>query len=155
MNMVETEKKVERIYTVNLKDAYEHTRKKRAMRAIKLLREFVAKHMKTELETVKISETVNSYVWRDSIEKPPRKIKIKVVKQNGMVDVSMHDEEQTTALKEQKKKQKEQKKQTKQKKEPKQDAKTQKKTASTETKPPIVKENKKVEKKDLPEQTKK
>jgi len=93
------EKKLERIYNVNLTKAYEYTRTRRALRTVKLLRAFLARNFRVELEDVKLSEPLNSYIWRDSIQKPPRHIKVKGVKENGIVHAFMHDEEATTAAK--------------------------------------------------------
>lgn len=73
--------KLERIYTIPLRKAFDYLRTRRTERAVKLVREFVAKHMKVELDNVRISEGVNSMLWRDSIEKPPRRIKVRVVRE--------------------------------------------------------------------------
>ena len=54
---------LERIYTVNLSEAYNYIRTKRARRAVKLLRAFAARHMKAELENVKISNGTNSAIF--------------------------------------------------------------------------------------------
>ena len=142
---MDNDKKIERIYTVNLSDAYEYTRTKRAIRTVKILREFIARHMKVEPQEVKISSTVNSYLWRDSIQRPPRKVKVKVVKDAQQVTVSMHDEEKTTAIKEQKKKIKEEKKKktTKKQDAPKIEQKTAQKKPQTEKQKDKPKENKK------------
>ncbi|MHA1697855.1 MAG: 50S ribosomal protein L31e [Promethearchaeota archaeon] len=68
----------ERTYIVPLKRAYNKPPKKRAKKAINILREFFTRHMKpTELI---ILPEVNEYVWSRGIEKPPRKIKIRATK---------------------------------------------------------------------------
>jgi large subunit ribosomal protein L31e len=69
---------LERIYTIPLAEAYEAVRNKRGKRAIKIIREFALRHMKAD-ET-RISEGVNSAILRDSIQKPPRRIKVRIVK---------------------------------------------------------------------------
>ncbi|MCX6769905.1 MAG: 50S ribosomal protein L31e [Candidatus Micrarchaeota archaeon] len=69
---------LERIYTIPLGKVYEYIRNKRGKRAIKNIREFALRHMKAE--EVKISEGVNSAILRDGIQKPPRKIKVRIVK---------------------------------------------------------------------------
>ncbi len=68
----------ERFYVVPLSRAYMRPPKKRAKRAIFLLREFFKRHMKAE-EIVVLPE-VNEYVWERGIESPPRKIKIRATK---------------------------------------------------------------------------
>lgn len=68
----------ERTYTVPLSRAYLRPPKKRAKRAIALIRAFFKRHMKPE-ELVILPE-VNEYVWERGIERPPRRIRIKATK---------------------------------------------------------------------------
>ena len=65
-------------YVIPLKNAYYVPRWKRAKKAIKIIRKFVTRHLK--VEDVKISNKVNEIVWKRNIKKPPRKIRVKVVK---------------------------------------------------------------------------
>jgi len=91
-----SEKKVviERVYTINLRRTREVSRTKRAPYAIKLVRKFIARHLHVEPEYVKISNEVNEVIWARSIEKPPRKIKVKVIKyEDGIVRVELYKEE--------------------------------------------------------------
>ncbi|MCS7136393.1 MAG: 50S ribosomal protein L31e [Nitrososphaerota archaeon] len=84
---------VSRIYTVPLRDAWKTSRKKRVERAINLLRSFAARHMKSD--KVKIAEEVNELIWEKSIQKPPRKIKVLMEKdEDGVVTVSLPKEEE-------------------------------------------------------------
>lgn len=77
---------MERAYTIPLRSVYNRAvRKERAKRAMKHIREFIAKHMKVEPENVKIHESVNHVVWQRGIEKPPRKIKVIAVKEGETV----------------------------------------------------------------------
>jgi len=69
----------ERIYTIPLRHAWVVTpRGQRAPRAARDVRDFVARHMKAE--EVAISNEVNEVLWQRGINKPPRKIKIRAVK---------------------------------------------------------------------------
>jgi len=68
----------EKAYTVNLREARKAPLKHRAPRAITELRNFVKRHMK--VESVIMSNEINEQVWSRSIEKPPRKLKIRAVK---------------------------------------------------------------------------
>ncbi|MHA1681715.1 MAG: 50S ribosomal protein L31e [Promethearchaeota archaeon] len=68
----------ERTYTVPLGKAYMRPPNKRAKRAIAIIREFFARHMKPE-ELVILPE-VNEYVFERGIQKPPRKVKIRATK---------------------------------------------------------------------------
>ncbi len=87
---------LERIYTINLRRTREVSRTKRAPYAIRLIRKFVARHLHVELSQVKIHNEVNEVIWSRSIEKPPRKIKVKVVKyKDGTVWVELYKEEKS------------------------------------------------------------
>ena len=69
----------ERIYTVPLRKAYwTGSRLKRANRAVRILREFVIRHMKPE-ELV-IQKEVNERIWSRGIQKPPRRVRIRATK---------------------------------------------------------------------------
>lgn len=82
----------ERIYTVPLGDAFEAIRNKRAPRAVKIVKEFVARNMKATGEQILISNALNSYIWERSIQKPPRRVKIRVIKTEGKINAYLHDE---------------------------------------------------------------
>jgi len=78
----------ERIYTIPLKKAWNVPRKKRTPRAIRLIREFVKRHMKAE--DVRIKTEVNEAVWTRGIQKPPRRIRVRVTKdKDGVVTVHL------------------------------------------------------------------
>jgi ribosomal protein L31E len=74
---------LERIYTIPLGDAYLRVRNKRAKRAIAFVRAFALRHMKAA--EVKISEGTNSLVFRDGMQKPPRKLKVRIVRGDDAV----------------------------------------------------------------------
>ena len=101
---------LERIYTIPLKDAYEHPRNKRGKRAIRLIQAFALRHMKAD--DVRVSEGVNSTILRDGIEKPPRRIKVRMVKgEDALVRVWLiGEEEKIKAAADKKKKESEDKK---------------------------------------------
>lgn len=69
--------KEERLYNVPLRVAYNVPKTIRAERAIRELIHFVKRHTKTE--HVYISEKVNETIWKYSIEKPPRHVRVLVV----------------------------------------------------------------------------
>ena len=68
----------EKFYTINLRDVWKGPRIKRAPKAVRIVRDFVKRRMK--VDDVKISNAVNQEIWKRSIKKPPRKIKIRAVK---------------------------------------------------------------------------
>jgi large subunit ribosomal protein L31e len=89
----------ERFYTIPLQKALVRPPKKRAPRAMQLIKIFVTKHMKLEMKVSEeeeeeelpqliISKEVNEKIWDRGIEKPPRKIKTRVTKdKDGNVTV--------------------------------------------------------------------
>ncbi len=68
----------ERIYTIPLRRAWISTRKKRAPKAIRLVKSFIQRHMKPEALVVR--NDVNERIWGRGIEKPPRRIRVRAVK---------------------------------------------------------------------------
>ena len=68
----------EKFYDLNLRRIWNAPREKRTPRAVRFLREFVSQRMKTT--EVSLSEETNSMLWQRGISKPPRKIRIRVVK---------------------------------------------------------------------------
>ena len=85
------EKKLEREYVIPLrKQTNKVPRYKKANKAVKAIKEFLAKHMKVEdrdLSKVKLDKFLNEMVWNRGIRNPPAKIKVKAVKENGIVKV--------------------------------------------------------------------
>jgi len=87
----------EKIYTIPLGRAWISPRKKRAPKAIRLIKSFLQRHMKikTEVEEMEeeaerlvISNEVNQKIWSRGIEKPPRKIRVRAVKdKEGVITV--------------------------------------------------------------------
>ena len=74
---------LERIYTIPLGDIYDIVRQKRGKRAVKFVREFAVRHMKAA--EGKISAGVNDLILRDGIQKPPRRIKVRIVKGDDQI----------------------------------------------------------------------
>jgi large subunit ribosomal protein L31e len=95
----------ERVYTIPLGKAWVRPPKKRAPRAMQMIRDFVTKHMKLEMRVdaeeergelpkLVISNDVNEKVWSRSIEKPPRKIRVRAAKdKEGNVTVFLAEGE--------------------------------------------------------------
>lgn len=106
---------ISRVYTVPLKKAWRRKKSRRAEAAMKFLRSFIARHMKTEEEKVKIDNKVNEAVWARSMNNPPRRIRVKADKyDDGTVVVSLLEEGKRV---EEKKTEKKEKKAVKKKKE--------------------------------------
>ena len=131
-----SEELLERIYTINLGKVLLSPNNQRAKRAINMIREFASRHMKSE--NVKIEEDVSHLVWERGIRHPPRKIRVKLTKDDdGNILVSKYQEEKK--LEEKPKEKKEEKKLEEKPKEKKEEKKV-------EEKPKEKKEEKKEEK---------
>jgi len=78
----------ERIFTIPLSRAWITPRRKRAPRAVRILRSFVERHMKVGARTegeeeagrLVISNEVNQKIWSRGIQKPPRSIRVRAAK---------------------------------------------------------------------------
>ncbi|MEK6953903.1 MAG: 50S ribosomal protein L31e [Candidatus Micrarchaeota archaeon] len=71
---------LERIYSVPLVEAYAKPQMLRGNRAIKLLRWFLARHMKTDEEKVKIALELNNLIRARGSGRPMKKVKVKATK---------------------------------------------------------------------------
>lgn len=68
----------ERLYTFPFRRLWGAPRGKRTPRAVRMLKEYVKRHMK--VENVIISNEINEQIWSRGISKPPRNLKIRAVK---------------------------------------------------------------------------
>jgi large subunit ribosomal protein L31e len=76
----------ERIYIVPLAKARKGPRNKWAKKSVRYMREFIERHFKPE--SLIISQEVNEAIWARGIQKPPRKLKVRVTKNiEGLVVV--------------------------------------------------------------------
>ncbi len=84
----------ERIMNIPLRDTKSVPRSKRANRAIKEIREYIARHMKVDDdELIWIDTALNEKIWSRGIQKPPSKITVKAVRfEDGLVEVSLAGE---------------------------------------------------------------
>lgn len=89
--MIEEEIIEERFYTIPLGKAWIVPPNKRAPKAIRIIRDFIRRHMKLEAKRgneeeeetprrVIISSEVNEKIWSRGIENPPRKIRVRAAK---------------------------------------------------------------------------
>jgi len=93
-----SQEEVERVYTINLGKVLLSPNNQRAKRAINMIREFATRHMKSE--NIKIEEDVSHLVWARGIRHPPRKIRVKLTKDDGgNVLISKYQEEDTKSKK--------------------------------------------------------
>ncbi|MGQ9787708.1 MAG: 50S ribosomal protein L31e [Candidatus Hadarchaeaceae archaeon] len=69
----------EKIFVVPLSEVKRSSRYRRANCAAKLVREYLARHMKSE--KVSLDPKLNEKLWERGREKPPSKIRVKAVKE--------------------------------------------------------------------------
>ena len=85
------EKLTEHIYIIPLRDVKRSPRWKRANTAVKDIRKFLEKHMKSE--DVKIDRTINERIWDRGRQKPPSKIRVRAMKfEDGQVQAELAEE---------------------------------------------------------------
>jgi len=98
---VEEEIIEERVYTIPLSRAWISPPKKRAPRAIRIIKSFITKHMKIkteateeEAERLVVSNEVNEKIWSCGIKNPPRNIRVRAVKdKEGTVTLHLAEED--------------------------------------------------------------
>jgi large subunit ribosomal protein L31e len=93
----------EKTYTIPLGKALIMPPRKRAPRAMHMIRAYIVKHMKIpsraeeedeEPPTLRITKEVNERIWDRGIEKPPRKIRVRATKdKEGNVTVHLAEGE--------------------------------------------------------------
>jgi len=94
--MAETKtEKIEREYIIPLRHRWRIVpRYKRTNKAVKAVKEFVARHMKIrdrDLDKIKIDRYLNETLWHRGIKNPPSKIKVLATKEGDIVRVKAVD----------------------------------------------------------------
>jgi large subunit ribosomal protein L31e len=94
-----SEENTTRIYTVNLAKAWDTPKYRRTDRVINIIKEFTQRHMQTN--KVKIDQDLNRHIWSRGKKNPPRKIRLRMIKEDDdTVVVSSFIEEKRTELSE-------------------------------------------------------
>ncbi|MFC6827009.1 50S ribosomal protein L31e [Halopelagius fulvigenes] len=70
----------ERVITVPLRDAKNVPSQKAADRAMKLIRQHLAKHFKVEEDAVRLDPQVNEDIWAHGRQKPPSKFRVRAAR---------------------------------------------------------------------------
>ena len=90
-----SEENTAKIYTVNLAKAWDTPKYRRTDRVINIIKEFTERHMQTD--KVKIDQDLNRHIWSRGKKNPPRKIRLRMVKEDDdTVVVSSYIEEKRT-----------------------------------------------------------
>ena len=89
--MATIEETITRVYTINLGKAWITPEHKRTDRVVNMIREFAEKHMKSS--EVKLDQDLNRQLWSRGKTNPPRKVRVKMVKEeDGVVTVSLYED---------------------------------------------------------------
>src|SRR2546422_3626323 len=81
-----------RVYTSNMGRAWLTKKYKRTTRVINMIREFATKHMKSD--EIKLEQDLNRQIWSRGKTNPPRKVRVKMVKdEDGVVTVSLYEDQ--------------------------------------------------------------
>jgi large subunit ribosomal protein L31e len=84
-----------RIYTVNLTKAWDTPKYRRTDRVINIIKEFTQRHMQTN--KIKIDQDLNRHIWSRGKRNPPRKIRLRMIKEDDdTVVVSSYIEEKSS-----------------------------------------------------------
>jgi large subunit ribosomal protein L31e len=70
----------ERVYTIPLGIVKSVPIYRRSNRAIAEVRTYLARHMKTPIENVKIDQSLNEVIWARGDMKPPLRVRVRAVK---------------------------------------------------------------------------
>ena len=70
----------ERVVTVPLRDAKAEASHKRADKAMKIVREHLAKHFSVEGDAVRLDSSINEAVWAQGRSKPPSKLRVRAAR---------------------------------------------------------------------------
>src|SRR5919198_6402190 len=85
------EDSITRVYTINLGKAWISPQHRRTNRVINMIREFARKHMKSD--EIKLEQDLNRQIWSRGKTNPPRKVRVKMVKdEDGVVTVSLYED---------------------------------------------------------------
>lgn len=86
--MAKKEKALERVYTIPLRKEFSKVaRWRRSQKAVKAIKEFLRKHMKTE--DVILSKNINERIWAKGSKGPPSKIKVQAIKKDDKIKVEL------------------------------------------------------------------
>jgi large subunit ribosomal protein L31e len=89
--MATVEENLTRVYTINLGRAWLTPQYRRTDRVVNMIREFAEKHMKSD--EIKLEQDLNRQIWSRGKTNPPRKVRVKMVKdEDGVVTVSLYED---------------------------------------------------------------
>lgn len=89
--MATAEESLTRVYTINFGKAWLTPQYRRTDRVVNMIKEFAQKHMKSD--EVRLDQDLNRQIWSRGKTNPPRKVRVKMVKdEDGAVTVSLYED---------------------------------------------------------------
>ncbi len=88
--MSKIEESLSRVYTINLSKAWLTPEHKRTDRVINMVKEFAIRHMKGG--EIKLDQELNREIWKNGKTNPPRKIRVRITKEDSSVVVSLYED---------------------------------------------------------------
>jgi large subunit ribosomal protein L31e len=80
----------EHIYIIPLKNAKKVPRWQRSKRAMREIKDYLAKHMKADPEKIHLDGSINEKIWERGSENPPSKIRVKAMKfEDGVIETEL------------------------------------------------------------------
>ena len=81
----------ESIFTINFRKAWITPEYRRTNRVVGIMREFAKRHMKSD--DIKIDQYLNRYLWQNGKRNPPRKVRVRMTKdETDTVVLSLYEE---------------------------------------------------------------
>jgi large subunit ribosomal protein L31e len=83
---------VEQVFTIPLSKAKSVPRWKRSNKAIKVIKAYLARHLKAEESKIHIDASINEKIWSRGSQKPPLRIRVRAMKfEDGVVEAELKD----------------------------------------------------------------
>ena len=90
-NMSRPEDNLTRVYTINLGKAWITPRYRRTDRVINIVKDFAKRNMGTD--EIKLDQDLNRHIWSRGKTNPPRRVRVRMVKdEDETVVVSLYEE---------------------------------------------------------------
>lgn len=70
----------EQVYTIPLREIKNLPRNQRSRKAVLAVRKFLGRHMKVDVDDVKIHKSINEKIWERGYQKPPSRIRVRAMK---------------------------------------------------------------------------
>ncbi|MEM2934048.1 MAG: 50S ribosomal protein L31e [Methanocellales archaeon] len=81
---------LEQVFTIPLRKAKSVPRWKRSEKAIKVIKAYLARHLKAEENNIHIDASINEKIWSRGSQKPPLQIRVRAMKfEDGVVEAEL------------------------------------------------------------------